>query len=238
MSVMAGWKTVAVVVLFATARAWGQYTEESRPYQPATSRYAGVGVFARDFAPSPGNAAADSLTIRYARAMPFLFFRQGPVDLTFGYAAYDLPQRSSRSSLFIGMTFTSEWPLAGSRGSALVLPVLLAGDFTKSQSAGAEKDDFNVASLGIGAGLKARFGGETADLSLMLAGVMHYSFSGYSVQTGSSSALLGEIAAVFPGVPIGEGIAVGYRLRLQRWNVGSDFDYKTTNHGLSLGVLF
>jgi hypothetical protein len=72
----------------------------------------------------------------------------------------------------------------------------------------------------------------------MLAGVMHYSFSGYSVQTGSSSALLGEIAAVFPGVPIGEGIAVGYRLRLQRWNVGSDFDYKTTNHGLSLGVLF
>jgi hypothetical protein len=231
------WIVTVAVVTAAPPAGLAQY-EEQRSYEPSSARYLASGVFFRDFAPREGNTAPDSLVIRYTCVMPILTFNQGPVEVTVGYSTYDLPARSSRAAIFLGTRFTSEFPLAGGRGSALLLPFLLAADYTKSEGAGAQRDDFNVASLGIGTGLKYRLGGEDVDFSATAAAVIHYSFQGYSVQNGSSAALLGDAVLIFRRVPILEGIVTGYRFRSQSWSLGGYFDYRTVNHGVYVGVMF
>lgn len=228
--------TVAVIAAFCAAGARGQYLER-RSYEPSVARFVAGGVFAREFTPRANNDAPDSLQIRYKRLMPFVMMRQGPVDLTFGYTRYDLAGQT-RSALFLAVVFTNDVPLIGSRESALVLPVVLAADFSKSESAGADRDHFNVGSVGIGAGLKFRSAGEGLDFSLSVAGVMHYSFEGYGIRSASSPAVLGEASALFRTIPILEGMAAGYRFRLQSWSTGGTFDYRTVNHGVFVGVLF
>jgi hypothetical protein len=213
-----------------------QYMEQ-RSYEPSVVRYIAAGMFFREFTPRGSNTAPDSLVIRISRVMPFLMFRQGPVDITFGYTTYTL-RGGSRATIFLGSTFATEFPLIGGRGSALVLPLLLAADFTKAESAGSDRDHFNTASVGVGTGLKYRFAGEDADFSIAATGVYHYSFQGYSIASGSSPAVLGEAALVLKRVPVFDGIAAGYRFRYQSWNTGGFFDYTTTNHGLYVGVLF
>jgi hypothetical protein len=222
------------MVLVVPSRA--QYMEQ-RSYEPSLVRYIAGGVFFRDFTPRGSNTAPDSLAIRISRVMPFLMFRQGPIDLTFGYTTYTLGG-GTRATIFLGTTFATEFPLIGGRGSALVLPLLLAADFTKAESAGSDRDHFNTASVGAGTGLKFRFAGEDADISVAAMGVYHYSFQGYSIESGSSPAVIGEAALVLKRVLLFDGIAAGYRFRHQSWNTGGFFDYTTTNHGLFVGVLF
>jgi hypothetical protein len=213
-----------------------QYMEQ-RSYEPSMVRYLAGGVFFREFTPRGSSTAPESLAIRISRAMPFLMFRQGPVELTVGYTTYTL-SGMSRSTVFLGSTFATELPLAGGRGSALVLPLLLAADFTKAESAGSARDHFNTASVGGGAGLKYRFAGEDADFSVAAMGAYHYCFLGYSIESGSSPAVIGEAALILKRVPVFDGIAAGYRFRYQSWHTGGFFDYSTTNHGIFLGVLF
>lgn len=222
------------LVLAMPARA--QYMEQ-RAYEPSAARYLAGGIFFREFTPRGSNTAPDSIAIRISRVMPFLMFRQGPVDITFGYATYNL-RGASRATIFLGTTFATELPLTGGRGSALVAPLLLAADFTKAESAGSDRDHFNAASVGVGTGLKYRFAGEDMDASIAAMGVYHVSFQGYSVESGSSPAVLCEAAVILKRVPVFDGIAAGYRFRYQSWNTGGFFDYATTNHGVFVGVLF
>ena len=73
----------------------------------------------------------------------------------------------------------------------------------------------------------------------MAAAIIHYSFDGYSLQTGSSPAAVAEAVAILPYIGIWNGLAIGYRFRYQAWSLGSGrYDYKTVNNGLFLGVMF
>jgi len=226
----------AAILALGASGARGQYLER-RSYEPSVARFVAGGVFAREFTPRATNDAPDSLRIRYTRLMPFVMMRQGPVDLTFGYTRYDLGGRS-RTSLFLSAVFTNDVPITGSRESALVFPIVIAADFSKSESAGADRDHFNIGSVGIGAGLKFRSSGEDLDITLAAAGVIHYSFEGYGMRSASSPAVLGEASALFRSIPVFEGLAAGYRFRLQSWSAGGTFDYRTVNHGVYVGVLF
>jgi hypothetical protein len=225
-------------MLFCSALGCGQY-EERRGYEPSIARYVAAGAFARRFEPRSGNPTPDSLVIRYTRVMPFLMFRQGPLDLVIGYTRYDLGG-SSRAAVYLGSTYSSDLPLAGEgeRGAALVLPLVVAADYTKSESAGSDRDDFNVASVGIGAGLKFRLMEPSYELAVSGAGIIHFSFEGYNFRNGSSPAVVGEAWALFRDVPILRGIALGYRYRYQSWSAGGKFDYTTVNHGAYVGVMF
>jgi len=231
------WVAVVLVLTFVSA-AQAQYYDQIRTYVPSDARYGDVGVFARDFSPRPSNTAPESLQVSYTRVMPTVELRQGPVEIQFGYTTYPL-KGATRSAIFLGFTLTGEYVLSGNRTSALVLPLLLTADFTKSGSAGTLHDDFNVASVGIGTGLRYRTSGSAVDFTATAAGVIHYSFEGYSVHSGSSPAVIGEAVAVLPQAPILEGIVLGYRFRYQIWSLEQGyFDYRTINHGLFVGVLF
>lgn len=231
------WTAAALLTVGCLSSGSGQYYER-RSYEPSAARYIAGGVFFRDFAPRPGNSAPDPLVIRYTRIMPMLMFRQGPLDVTIGYTTYELPGSSRRAAIFLSSTLMNELPVAGSRENALVIPVVIAADFSKNEAAGSERDHFNIASIGLGTGLKYRMRGGSVDVAISAVGVMHYSFEGYSIRGGSSPAVLGEAVALFNDVPILEGIAAGYRFRYQSWNTGGFFDYRTVNHGIFIGVMF
>jgi hypothetical protein len=230
--------TAAFILSCAPRPAAAQYLEPSRSYAPSDARYVNAGIFARDFRPRGSNTAPESLSVSYTRVMPFVGFRQGPVDFLFGYTTYDL-HGASRAAVYFGVTFTGEYVLSGNRDRALVLPFLVDADFTKSESAGTLHDNFDVGSIGIGTGIKYRSNGEWVDFSVMAAAVIHYSFDGYSLQTGSSPAAVAEAVALLPDIGILNGLALGYRFRFQAWTLGNGrYDYRTLNNGVFVGVMF
>jgi hypothetical protein len=191
----------------------------------------------RDFAPTAGNTTPDSLAIAYGAWMPMLAFHQGPVELMFGYTRYTL-KGSLREAIVFGTTFATDLVLAGSRSSALLVPVCAAADFSKSESDGAERDHFNIASVGVGAGLKYSAVSPWLEFSIQAQGIIHYSFEGLNTGSGSSSAVLGDVRLLSRHIPVFDGLVFGYRFRYQRWSLSdARLDYRTVNHGPYLGVL-
>ncbi len=214
-----------------------QYLE--RPaYEPLSARFVYAGAWATGMAPRSSNAAADSVAMRFSAWMPFIGLRQGPVDLYFGYTRYDR-NGSSHPALVLGSTVATELLLAGRTESALLLPVLLSVDYTRAENGGAEADNFNVGSIGLGAGLRFRGGGERMDFSLGVTGCAHFSFEGFGAATGSSLAATGEGYIRWSDVPVAGGIVLGYRARVQTWSMSNDhLDYRLITHGPFLGVMF
>ena len=228
----------AVMVLGLWPDTAGAQYEEPREYVLSDARFFSAGAMYRDFAPTAGNTTADSLVINYATWMPMLAFHQGPVELMFGYAQYTM-KGSSRETIFVGTTFMTDVLLAGSRSSALLVPLCGAADYSKSESDGAERDNFNIASLGIGAGLKYRAVSPSLEFTVQALGIIHYSFEGLSTGSGSSSAVLGEVRLLSRHIQIFEGLVFGYRYRYQRWTLSdARFNYRAVMHGPYLGVLF
>jgi hypothetical protein len=225
----------AMVLLAAAGRT--QYLEP-REYENPEYRIASAGVFWRDFAPRGSNPAPDSVAIRYNRVMPFVGFRQGLVDIVFGYTTFS-QHDVSRTAIFVGTTISSELPLAGGRSSALLLPLLIGADYTKAEAGGPERQSFNIASVGLGTGLKYRLVTRAVDASLLAAAIAHYAIEGLSTGTGFSGVVTVEAGAVFRTIGIGEGLALGYRFRLQTWSMSDPvFNYRAVSHGPYLGVAF
>jgi hypothetical protein len=228
----------AVVVLGLWSGAAVAQYDEPREYVLSDARFFSAGAMVRDFAPTAGNTTPDSLTIAYRTWMPMLAFHQGPVELMFGYARYTMTG-SSREAIFLGTTVTTDLVLAGSRSGALLVPFCGAADYSKSESDGAERDNFNIASLGIGAGLKYRAVSPSLEFTVQALGIIHYSFEGLSTGSGSSTAVLGEVRLLSRHIQILEGLVFGYRYRYQRWALSdARFNYRAIMHGPYLGVLF
>ena len=231
---------LASVVLSAcvvTGIARAQYFDRPE-YRPSEARYLYAGVMQRDFVPLGSNPVNDSLAIRFKRIMPFLGFHQGMVDVVFGYTTYSL-RGFSRSSIFFGTTVATEVPISFSRSNALLLPVMISADFTKAEAPGSERDNFNVGSVGIGAGLKYRFMAGGIEFTLQAAEVASFSFEGLSTQTGFSAVTLADAALHLKDISILEGIVIAYRFRLQTWSMSDDrFNYRSVSHGPSIGVMF
>jgi hypothetical protein len=214
-----------------------QYTER-REYPPSEARYITLGFVDREFAPRGSNSRPDSLTIRHKRVMPMISFRQGGAELFFGYTTYTL-SGSSKSTIFFGGKFGIEVPIAGQRSSALLFPLQLAGDFTKAEGIGPSREDFNVASVGIGAGLKYRYFDNNAAFSISVEELALYSSEGFGVGTGFSAATLGDVTLLLRSVGILDGLVVGYRFRLQTWSMSeSKFNYRSVSHGPYVGIMF
>jgi hypothetical protein len=69
--------------------------------------------------------------------------------------------------------------------------------------------------------------------------IFHIAFQGLAAGTGSSLATVGEAGLLLPRVPIGEGLALSYRVRLQTWSLSDNrFNYRSLYHGPSIGILF
>ena len=226
-----------LVLIFSGSSLHAQYYDD-RPYQPSHARYLSAGFLDSEFKRRSSNRVADSLAIEFSRIMPVVAYRQGLLEIAFGYTRYTL-QGESRSAIFFGGTYSNELLLTGSRGSALLLPFLLSTDFTKAEGNSTVREDFNIASVGIGGGLKYRYFHETIDLSLRAVEVIHFSFEGLGVGNGFSAATIAEVVLLLKDALVLDGIALGYRFRLQTWSMdNSDFNYRSISHGPFVGVMF
>jgi hypothetical protein len=231
---IAGWSVLLMLLLAAMARA--QY-ESPREFSPLETRYVSVGAMPRDFAPRAGYSGGDALAIRYNVWMPVIGFHQKSMDALFGYTRYTL-NGSTRSAAFLGATLSNELPLVHSFSAALILPVILSLDYTKSEGSGLEKDQFNMASIGVGSGLKVRFTTPGTEFTAHALSAYHFSFEGLNTGNGSSVVVLGEATFVVRTLDIVDGIVLGYRFRHQTWNAaGGRLNYHVTTHGPYIGVL-
>ncbi len=230
-------RTVIVLLsLFFVAPVFAQYYERS--YDPPSNRFIHAGFLQKDFEPRSSNASPDSLTIRYSRIMPVIGFRQGLVDLLFGYTRFML-RGNEKSTLFASVIVGNDLPLSFSPTHALLVPIMISSDYTRADNTGGDKENFNIGSVGIGAGLKYRFIQPQFEFRIHAAEAIHWSFEGFSTGSGFSAATTGEALFVFRDALVLDGITLGYRFRYQTWNMNNArFDYKSLSHGAFVGVMF
>lgn len=228
----------ALAGLLALGRgaATAQYYEE-REFRPVESRYIYLGVMQRDFQPRGSNSAPDSARIGFTKAMPMIGFRQGPVDIFVGYTKFD-QRGKSNDAIFVGTVVSTEFPVSGRKGNGLAVPIMFAADYTKAASGGPQRDDFNIASLGLGVGLKYQFSTESLTFTAHAGQLFQYSTEGFSIGSGFSAATLADASLILREVVL-EGIALGYRFRYQTWSMSdARFNYRAVAHGPYLGILF
>ena len=231
------WSSGLLVLLLVPGVIRAQYEERSS-YEPSVARYVTAGADMRLFEPLGNNPVSDSLGVRFRRVMPMIAFHQGLVDVVLGYAPYTL-RGQSRSSVFFGTTVANEFPVTGRRTHTLLIPILLAADYTKAESVGEQRDDFNIGSIGFGGGLKYRYVTPGVELSLHALEVFHFSFEGRGVGTGVSAATLAEGTLLLRDILVADGLVIGYRFRMQTWSMSDRiFRYRTVSHGPYIGVLF
>ncbi len=228
---------VAITILGLWVQASAQYYEE-REYRPTEARYISVGVMNREFTPKPSNSLPDTARIHYSRVMPMISFRQGSGELMFGYSTYTLAG-GSKSTIFFGGRFGSEVPITGRRPFVLLFPLQLAADFTKAEGVGPSREDFNIASVGIGAGLKLRYFTSSVDFSFGAEELVQYSTEGIGVGNGFSAATVGDLVALLRDCGPFNGAVFGYRFRFQTWSMNeSKFNYRSISHGPYIGLMF
>jgi len=226
-----------LALLLLAGRAGAQYEDQPR-FEPFPSRYVSAGLNGEVFSPLGTNPIPDSLAIRFHRLMPMLAYHQGLVDIVFGYAAYQL-HGQSRSSVIFSTTVANELSLTGRGQHTLLVPIVLAADFTKAEALGGLRDNFNIGSIGLGGGLRYRFVSPGVEFSIRGLEIAHFCFEGFGVGNGFSAATLGEASLLLKEIPVADGLVLGYRFRQQTWSMSDrTFRYRSVSHGPYLGVMF
>lgn len=226
----------ATLSLICASPVSAQYDE--RPHEQRESRFIHAGYFQRDFHPRYSNTAPDSIQMQYRCIMPTIGFRQGLVDVTFGYTRFTL-RGEDRTSVFAGVIVGTEFPLTASPASALLIPVMLLSDYTRTDNTGPDKYSFNIGTVGFGTGLKYRLLARSFEFHLYGGQSAQIAFEGFRTGSGFSAITTGEALLIFRNALLLQGITVGYRFRYQTWNMNNAmFDYKSTSHGAFVGVMF
>jgi len=229
-------RLMAVLLPVCAAAAVGQY-EEPADVAPPEWRYLSAGASFRTFEPMASNTAPDDVQIAYDQAMATLGLRQGPVDLSVGYASFT-QRNKSHESIIVNLLYSLPFPLTGPGPKSLILPVMMGADYTKAEATGPEKNTFNIASVGVGTGLEVRHRTPGMEVSVRAGGLAHYSTEAYNFTGGFSAAAVGEAVFLFPRIGILDGLAVGYRVRYQTWSMSNEsFNYQTFAHGPFIGVM-
>ena len=228
---------VAALIVLPFARGSAQY-EEEREYSSSSSRFATAGFIVREFRPLSTNTLPDSLGIRYNRVMPMVSFRQGTGELFFGYTTFTLAG-SSKSTILFGGRFGAEIPVLGRKPGVLLFPLELSADYTKADGIGPSREDFNIASVGVGGGLKYRYFSRVLEWSIGIGEFAQFASEGIGVGTGFSAVTAGDAVIQTRSIGIGDGLVLGYRFRLQTWSMSeSKFNYRSVSHGPYLGIMF
>ena len=176
---------------------------------PSPPRYAGVSLGHRQFTPT------GSGTIDYGTLVAGLVFHQEPLDLLFGYAAVRLSDTATCSRSSVATTVGFDIPLQRSPGGGLFIPVVITGDYMKAEASDVQRDDFNVGSIGLGTGLKARSrvtGGSSRRVGRPPRSTASRDSAWGPGSRGSCSPTQRPSSDPFRCL---DGLAVGYRFRMQ-----------------------
>lgn len=203
-------------------------------------RSLGIGYHFQDFRASRSNSLPDSMRTMFSSAMPMIEFRQFNVRIAFGYQGYADRSGFEREAYSVYGETHSDLPLDGTVRTkpSLFVPIVVSANYMRAESGYRTVKGFDIGSLGVGTGLKYRFVDRSFGIQASVVGSLFYSSEGFSVEYGSQTSLVGEVQSVFSDI-LFEGIVLGYRYEIQRWNMSNNIlDYQRWYHGGFVGVLF
>jgi hypothetical protein len=230
-------RTITLVLLSLMASPLhAQYYE--RDYDREEHRLIYFGFLQKDFQVRASNSLPDSFAITMNRFMPTIGFRQGLVDIVIGYNRFSL-RGQNKTTLFASVAVAQEFPITFSRTHAFLIPLTITSDYTKVENTGGDKENFNIGSVGIGAGVKYRYRQPQFEFSVHAIEAAHWALEGFSTGSGFSAATIGEATFTFKEILSLDGITFGYRFRYQTWNMSNaKFNYNSLAHGAFVGVMF
>lgn len=211
---------------------------DERPVSLSDYRSLGAGVAVQDFRPRPNNAQPESSRIAFDAPLFLSEYRQMGLRVAFGYSSYSF-FGGTRSEIALSAESISDISVVKDREPGnFFLPVILSTSLVRAEGSTNSTKDFNVANIGLGTGLKFRRISENFGVQITGVGVLYYSTPGFSVESGSSIAVIAEVQFLFREV-IGEGITAGYRFETQSWSMtDKKLNYSRMFQGPFLGIFF
>ncbi len=201
-------------------------------------RSIGAGAAAQEFKPRGSNTLPDSSRISFKTPLFLLEYRQMGVRVAFGYSSFRF-NNDTRSEISLSAESITDISFVRERdGGNFFLPLILSTSFVQAGGSTNSSKDFNIANIGLGTGLKFRRISEAFGVQLTGVGVLYYSTAGFSVESGSSTAVIAELQFLFREI-IGEGMTVGYRFETQVWSMtDKKLNYSRQFQGPFLGIFF
>ena len=226
-----------LLTLIMADEALCQFFDESYP-SLIDFRSIGAGVAAQEFKPRGGNTQPDSSRISFNTPLFLAEYRQMGLRVAFGYSSFKF-NNDTRSEITLSAESVTDISFVRDRdGGNFFLPLILSTSFVQAGGATNSSKDFNVANIGLGTGLKFRRISEGFGVQLTGVGVLYYSTAGFSIESGSSTAVIAELQFLFREV-VGEGMTVGYRFEAQAWSMtDKKLNYSRQFQGPFLGIFF
>ena len=193
---------------------------------------------AQDFSPRSGNAQPDSAKIHFTAPLFAAEYRQMGLRVALGYSSYKFNSNARSEISFSAESITDVALVRDRDGGNFFLPVILSTSFIQAGGSTNSSKDFNVANVGLGTGLKFKRISESFGVQITGVGVLYYSTAGFSIESGSSTAVIAELQFLIREV-IGEGMTVGYRFETQAWSMtDKKLNYSRQFQGPFLGIFF
>ncbi len=204
-------------------------------------RSIGIGAAAHRFEAAAGNSLPDSLRIHFSSTAGIIEYRDLTTHIAFSYTPYTI-NGTSQTALSLSAESAYDIPLSQSRpdfsGQRLFLPIVISTNYVKASGSSHFTKDFNIGSLGIGAGIKYRYIGDSFGLQIFGVGCILVSSQGFSAETGTSTSVIAEASLMLPEV-IGNGIIVGYHFETQSWSLSNAaYNYRRQFQGPFIGIFF
>jgi hypothetical protein len=226
---------MSVFVLCSVARSQEFGVENTRL---SDFRSIGIGAAAHRFEAAGNNSLPDSLRIHFSSTAGIIEYRDLSTHIAFSYTPYTI-NGTSQTALSLSAESAYDIPLSQSRESQrLFLPIVISTNYVKASGSSHFTKDFNIGSLGIGAGIKYRYIGDSFGLQIFGAGCILVSSQGFSAETGTSTSALAEASLLLPEL-IGNGIIVGYHFETQSWSLSNAaYNYHRQFQGPFIGIFF
>jgi|GEM_PF-1640065 len=207
---------------------------------PSLEDYRSVGVSAvtQNFRPSGGNTLPDSARIHIKTPAWLAEYRQMGLRVAFGYSTYRF-NNDSRSEISLAAESVTDISFSSSsdRGN-FFLPVVFSTSYLEASGASKSSKDFNIANVGIGTGFKFKRESDNFGVQFTGVGIIYYSTASFSVESGSSTAIVAELQFLFREL-IGDGVTAGYRFETQTWSMSDKSqNYTRMFQGPFVGIFF
>ena len=226
-----------MLILVTTSQVWCQFFEENYP-SLSDFRSVGLSGVTQDFSPRSGNAQPDSAKIHFTAPLFAAEYRQMGLRVALGYSSYKFNSNARSEISFSAESITDVALVRDRDGGNFFLPVILSTSFIQAGGSTNSSKDFNVANVGLGTGLKFKRISESFGVQITGVGVLYYSTAGFSIESGSSTAVIAELQFLIREV-IGEGMTVGYRFETQAWSMtDKKLNYSRQFQGPFLGIFF
>jgi len=203
-------------------------------------RALGAGYNQQKFSPRSSNTLPDSNAIRFSTALPFVELRQNNGRLAIGYQIFTDITGKNKESFSAYVETQNDIALSDRKNqkATFVIPIIVAANYIRAESPNNSVKDFDMGSLGIGAGLKFKHFERGFGLQAFVTGTLFYCSEGFSTEYGSQNSVAAEVQFIIPDI-IYEGMLFGYRFESQRWNMNNvSLNYQRQYQGLFVGFLF